>query len=172
LDVVFKLDRGNERVKIYELKSAKFSFSSTLEFEWKMEAKEGKLQSGGTWAAKEGRQLSRSECDLELIIDLKKKKYKIEGILHVKNIAEKFQGEFEVDVPPIHGGEKESDEQMIEHKEEILIEGEFSEESPEKLEGSVDEIKELPADFAEFMEAWAGNITGKIRWKLDRKGKH
>jgi len=172
LDVVFKLDRGNERVRIYELKSAKFSFSSTLEFEWKMEAKEGKFQTGGNWAAKEGRELSRSECDLELIIDLKKQTYKIEGILHVKNIAEKFKGEFELDVPPIHGGEKESDEQMIEHKEEILIEGEFSEDFPWELEGSVDEMKELPPEFQEFMEAWAGNITGKIRWKLDRKGKH
>lgn len=172
LDVVFKLDRGNERVRIYELKSAKFSFSSTLEFEWKMEAKEGKFQTGGNWAAKEGRELSRSECDLELIIDLKKQTYKIEGILHVKNIAEKFKGEFELDVPPIHGGEKESDEQMIEHKEEILIEGEFSEDFPWELEGSVDEMKELPADFAEFMEAWAGNITGKISWRFKKKGKH
>lgn len=172
LDVVFKLDRGNERIRIYELKSAKFNFSSTSEREWTMEAKEGKMQTGGNWAAEEGRELGLSECDLELIIDLKKKTYKIEGLLHVKNIKEKVEGEFDLDVPPIHGGQKESDEQTMEHREEILIEGEFSGDSPKKLEGNLDEIQELPPEFVEFMEGMAGKIKGTIRWKLEQKGKH
>jgi len=172
LDVVFKQDRGNERVRIYELKSAKFSYSDTIEAEFfKFESKKGILRSGGNWAAQEGRELSRSECDLELIIDLKKKTYKIEGILHVKNITEKFKGEFEVDVPPIHGGQKDTDEQTIEHREEILIEGKFSEDMPRELEGSLDEIKATPPEFQEFMEGMAGDISSKIRWKLKKKGK-
>ena len=171
LDVVFKLDRANERVRIYELKSAKFNFSSTLEHEWTMEAKEGKIQSGGNWAAEEGRKLGPSECDLELIIDLKKKTYKIEGLLHVKNITEKMEGKFELDVPPIHGGEKESDEQMMEHREEILIEGEFSGDSPKILEGYLDEMQDIPSEFREYLEGWAGNIEGEIHWSLKQKGK-
>ena len=170
LDVVFKLDRGNERVKIYEIKSAKFSYSGTLELDWKLKGKHGKFQTEGDWAAQEDRELSRSECDLELIIDLKKKTYKIEGLLYVKDITEKIKGQVELDMPPIHGGEKESDEQMIEHKEEILIEGKFSGESPEKLVGSLDEIKELPPEFVEFLEGMAGKVTGKIQWKLEWKG--
>ena len=174
LDVVFKLDRGNERVKIYELKSAKFSYSGTTELDWKLKGKHGKFQTEGDWAAQvEARNLSPSECDLELIIDLKKKTYKIEGVLHVKNITEKFKGEVEVVVTPIiHEGQKDTDDQMIEHKEEVLIEGEFSEDFPWELEGSLDEMKTTPPEFQEFMEAMAGDISSKIRWKLDRKGKH
>ena len=173
LDVVFKLDRGNERVKIYELKSAKFSYSGTLESDWKLKGKHGKFQTEGDWAAQvEARNLSPSECDLEIIFDLKKKTYKIEGVLHVKNITEKFKGEVEVVVTPIiHEGQKDSDDQMIEHREEILIEGEFSEDFPWELEGSLDEMKTTPPEFQEFMEAMAGQITSRIRWKLDRKGK-
>ncbi len=173
LDVVFKQDRGNERVRIYELKSAKFSYSDTIEAEFfKFESKKGILRSGGNWEAQEDRELSRSECDLEFIIDLKRKIYKIEGILHVKNITEKFKGEFEVDVPPIHGGQKDTDDRMIEHREEILIEGKFAEDFPWELEGSLDEMKATPPEFQEFMEGLAGQITSRIRWRLKKKGKH
>jgi hypothetical protein len=173
LDVVFKLDRGNERVKIYEIKSAKFSYSGILESDWKLKGKHGKFQTEGDWAAQvEARNLNPSECDLELIFDLKKKTYKIEGILHVKNITEKIKGEVEVVVDPIiHDGQKDTDEQMIEYKEEILIEGTFSEDLPRELEGSLDEIKATPPEFQEFLEGMAGDISSKIRWKLKKKGK-
>jgi len=172
LDVVFKLDRGNERVRIYELKSARFNFSDKLESELVIQAEAGKTQIGGESAAEvKGRNLSPSECDLKLVIDLKKKTYKIEGLLHVKNIQETVEGELNVDYVHIQHDEKDEDEVKTEYKEEILIEGEFSEDSPEKLEGNLDEMKEIPPEFANFMEAFAGNITGKIRWKLERKGK-
>ncbi|MCK4495478.1 MAG: hypothetical protein KAU91_03960, partial [Candidatus Aminicenantes bacterium] len=174
LDVVFKLDRGNERVKIYELKSVKFSFSDTVESElMKLETQEGKIRMGGNWEAQvKNRNLTRSECDLELVIDRKKKTYKIEGVLHVKNITQKFKGEIELDLFSIHDREKETDNQMIEHREEILIEGKFSEDFPWELEGSLDEIKATPPEFQEFMEGLAGQITSKIRWRLKKKGKH
>ena len=171
LDVEFKLDRGNERIKVYDLKSARFSFLSEFDADVVMQDEIGKMQMTGKDQAKvSGRILSPSDCNLELIIDLKKKTYKIEGILHVKNITEKVEGEFELDMPPIHGGEKDSGDQMIEYREEILIEGKFSEDSPKKLGGSIDEIKELPPEFVEFTEALAGKASGKIRWKLEWKG--
>ena len=172
LDVVFKLDRGNDRAKIYELKSANFSFLDTTEGETRWETPEGKVRGGGSWLAKvENRNLSPSECDLELIFDLKKKTYKIEGVLHVKNIAEKVEGEFELDVPPIHGGEKDSGGQQIDYREEILIEGKFSEDNPDTLEGNLEMKDEIPPEFMEFMEAFVGNIAGTTRWKLEKKGK-
>jgi hypothetical protein len=173
LDVEFKLDRGNERVKVYELESARFDFLDEIEFENVMQGEIGRSQMTGQAEAEvRGRQLSPSECKLELIIDLKRQTYKIEGILHVENIAEKGDTEYKLDMPPIHGGEKESDDQMTEYREEILIEGKFTgEELPEKLEGSIDEMKEVPPEFADFMEALAGKISGKMRWKLEWKGK-
>jgi hypothetical protein len=173
LDVVFELDRGNDRVSIYTLKSARFDFLDELEGDVVLEGEAGKTQiTGEDRAEAKGRSLSRSECNLELIIDLKNKTYKIEGRLDVKNISEKGEADLKVDAPPIRHEEKDSDQYMVDHEEEILIEGEFKEEIPNKLEGSVDEIKELPPDFVEFMEALAGKVTGKIRWKLEKKGKH
>jgi hypothetical protein len=171
LDVVFELDRGNDRVRIYKLKSAKFDFLDELDGDFVLQGEAGKTQIGGEDRTEaSGRNLSRSECDLELIIDLKKKTYKIEGVLDVKNISAKGEEELQIDMPPIQHREKDSSDHTVDYKEEILIEGEFKEDSPDKLEGSIDEIKELPPDFVEFMEALAGNITGKIRWKLEKKG--
>jgi len=170
--IVFKLDRGNDRAKIYELESARFSFLDVGEGETRWETELGKVRSGGSSLAQiKGRKLNRSECDLELIIDLKKKTYKIEGVLYVKNITEKVKGEFELDAPPIHGGQKDTGDQKIEHREEILIEGKFSEDHPKTLEGSIDEIKKTPPEFQEFLKAIVGEVSKKIRWKLEKKGK-
>ena len=77
-----------------------------------------------------------------------------------------------VDFGPIQHDEEEEEEGTTEYREEILIEEKFKEESPEKLEGIIDEQKELPPDFVEFTEALAGKTSGKIHWKLKRKGKH
>lgn len=173
LGVGFKLDRGNERVKIYKLKEARFSFSDELEGDLVLEGEAGKTRIGGEDRVDvRGRRLSPSECELELIIDLKKKTYKIEGLLDVKNISEKEKGELDVDMPPIQHREKDSNDQTIDYREEILIEGKFKEDGlPEKLAGSIDEIKELPDEFEDFMEAFAGKLSGKIHWKLEWKGK-
>jgi hypothetical protein len=172
LDVVFKLDRGNERVKIYKLESARFDFLDQLEAEILMKSEAGKLQlTGEDEAEVGGRKLSTSECDLELIIDLKRKTYKIEGVLHVENIKVSADGRLIVDFGPIQHDQKDKDVGTTEYKEEILIERKFSDELPEKLEGSIDEWKELPPDFVEFTEALAGKVSGKIRWKLEWKGK-
>ncbi len=173
LDVVFKLDRANERVRIYELKSARFDFLDQLESEVVMQGEAGKIQmTGKDEAEASGRLLSRSECGLELIIDLKKKTYKIEGKLHVENITVTADGRLVVDVGPIQHDKKEKDEGVTEYEEEILIESKFSGESPDELEGSIDEVKELPPEFVEFTEALAGKASGKIRWRLEIKGKH
>ena len=152
-------------MRIYDLKSARFSFSDTLEGKVRLEGEAGKTEIGGTSSAEvRARNLSPSECDLELIIDRKKKTYRIEGILDVANITEEVEDQLQVDVPPIYHGEQDSDEQTIEYQEEILFGGKFEEESPETLEGSLDEIGELPPEFQEFMKDAAGDISSKIRW--------
>lgn len=173
LDVVFQLDRGNERIRVYELKSALFNFTDTMDGEVSLEAEAGKTKIGDKRSAEaRGRQLSPSECDLNLIIDLKKKTYKIAGKLQVQNIQESIDGKLTVDYVHIKHNEKDSDQVMTEYQDEILIEGNFSEDFPDKLAGSLDEIKELPAEFADFMTALAGKISGKIRWQMERKQKH
>jgi hypothetical protein len=172
LDVEFKLDRGNDRVKVYKLESARFDFLDELEFEQVMRSEAGELlMTGKDQAEAKGRKLTPSECDLEIFIDLKRKTYKIEGILHVQNITVTGDGRFKIDWgPPIQHDETEKGEGTTEYKEEILIGGKFKEDFPEKLAGRVDEMEELPEDFVEFMEGLAGNVSSKIRWKLEWQG--
>lgn len=172
LDVVFKLDRENDRVRIFELESAQLSLTDVLEGEALWEGEAGKTTMGGRSEAEvRGRNLSRSECDLELIFDRRKKTYKIEGILDVKDIQEISETEVLVDMPPIRGGEKDTGDQPVDYREEILIQGKYSEDNPEEIKGLRDEIKELPAEFVEFMEAMAGKVSGKMRWRLEKKGR-
>ena len=176
LDVIFKLDRGNERVKIYELKSAKFTYSDVDDYTAVNAQKEivEALVYSKEEAELRGRNLTSSECNLELFINLKKKTYKIEGILNVKNIPGKEESRFKIIVPPtgeVHD-EKKSGGGAEDIQEEILIEGEFSEDDPEVLQGSEDMFEGWTSTLKLYAEALRGQISGKIRWKLERKGKH
>ena len=173
MDVVFKLNRGNERVKIYELKSARFRLLEEVEGELELEEKGRKVTISGTDESKvRGRELSASECNLELIIDLKNKKYKIEGLLQVANIPSQGEGRLKIDIEKLQRDEKDAEEGMEEYSEQIFIEGEFSEDFPAVLEGTLDEMLEMPPEFRELLEGLAGEVSGNIRWKLERKGKH
>ncbi len=172
LDVVFKLDRGNERVKIYELESVRFKFLREGEGEVQMKREGREVIMGGTSESRvRGRELSRSECNLELILNLEKKTYKIEGFLRVENIPGKEEGKLEIDVGPIQKDEKETEDEKDEVDEQILIRGKFSEDVPKILKGSMDELKETPQEFQDFLEALAGEVTSKLRWKLERQDK-
>lgn len=173
MDVDFKLNRGNERVKIYELESVRFKLLEEGEGEVKMRKEGREIIMGGTSESRvKGRELSRSECDLELIINLQKKTYKIEGFLLVENIPGKGEGKLKIDVGPIQKDKKESEDGKDEFSEQILIKGKFSEDFPTVLKGSTDELKETPPEFQDFIEALAGEVTSKLRWKLERQDKN
>jgi hypothetical protein len=68
--------------------------------------------------------------------------------------------------------ERETEKGTEEYSEEILIEGKFTEELPMILKGTKDEIKETPPEFQEFLRDIAGDVSGKIRWKVEMKGEH
>jgi hypothetical protein len=173
MDVVFKLNRGNERVKVYELKSARFGLTEEVEGELELEEKGRKVTISGTDKSKvRGRELSPSECNLELTINLERKKYKIEGLIRVANIPTEGKGRLKIDVEELQRDERDSERGTEEYSEEVLIEGKFAEEFPAVLEGTKDEIQETPPEFQEFLKDIAGEVSGKIRWKLERKGEH
>ena len=173
LDVVFKLDRGNERVKIYELKSAGLAFSEESESEIRMrrEGRELIIGSENEGQAR-GRKLSPAECGLALIIDSKKMTYKIEGMLRVEDIAGEEEGRLKIDVGPIQQDRKDPSETTTEISEDILIEGTFSGDIPAVLAGSLDGITSTPPEFQEFMKALAGKISSKTHWRFEKKGNH
>jgi hypothetical protein len=173
MDVVFKLNRGNERVKIYEIKSARFSLTEEVEGELELEEKGRRVAISSTDESRvRGRKLSPSECNLELIIDLENQQYKIEGFLRVADISSEKKGRMEIDVEELQRDERETEKGTEEYSEEILIEGKFTEELPMVLKGTKDEIKKTPPEFQEFLRDIAGDVSGKIRWKLEMKGEH
>jgi hypothetical protein len=90
----------------------------------------------------------------------------------VENIPGEGEGRLKIDVGPIQQDRKDTNEGKSKISEDIFIEGEFSEDAPKVLEGSLDEIKATPPEFQEFMKAMAGKISRKIRWKLGKKTKH
>ena len=111
IDGIFKLNRGNERVKIYKLNSAKIKFQEEVESEIHMQSEHGEVQMDGKDKAQlSGRRLSPSECNLLLIIDLKKKTYKINGTLQVENIPANGYGRLKFDVGPIQNDNQDTDE--------------------------------------------------------------
>ena len=172
MDVVFKLNRGNDRVKIYDLKSARFWFSDEVEGELELEEKSRKVTiSGADKSQVRGRNLGRSECNLELVFDLESKTYRIEGFLQVGNIQSYGKGRLQANIEGLRVDEKDSEEGVDEYSEDIYIEGRYAGDFPWMLAGKIDEIEETPPEFQEFLEGIAGDVSSEIRWKLDRKGK-
>jgi len=172
MDVVFEFNRGNDRAKIYDLKSARFWFSDEVEGELELEEKSRKVTiSVADKSQVRGRNLDRSECNLELVFDLKAKTYRIEGLLRVGNIQSYGKGRLQVNVEGLRVDKKDSEEGVDEYSEDIYIEGKYAGDLPWVLAGKIDEIEETPPEFQEFLEGIAGDVSSEIRWKLDRKGK-
>ena len=172
MDVVFEFNRGNDRAKIYDLKSARFWFSDEVEGELELEEKSRKVTiSVADKSQVRGRNLDRSECNLELVFDLKAKTYRIEGFLRVGNIQSYGKGRLQVNVEGLRVDKKDSEEGVDEYSEDIFIEGKYAGDIPWVLAGKIDEIEETPPEFQEFLEGIAGDVSSEIRWKLDRKGK-
>jgi hypothetical protein len=172
--VKFKRDRGNENVVIYALDEARLeAFSETLDMKaLRMEREGRKIEmSGREKAVSRSRKLSRSECDLELAVNLKKKTYTVSGKIEVQGIPIEGEARLEVKVKPINVDEKESSEGTTGIDEEIEISGAWSGEKPERLQGSRDEMENLPTEFQEFFKALAGKIDWKFSWDLAKKKK-
>lgn len=170
--VLFKKTRGNERIKVYELKSARIEyFQADLEHSLEMRKKDRKVVMDGKHDASiRRRELNRDECNMELILDLKKKTYAVTGKLEVEDIPEKGEGHLEIKAKPIYHDQKDSVGGTTKIKEEINLKGKFTDDKPEKLEGNLNMMSELPAEFKKFMEDIGGKITWKIRWNLKKKG--
>jgi hypothetical protein len=76
-----------------------------------------------------------------------------------------------IDVGGIRQEQSDSENEATEISDDILIEGKFSEDTPEVFEGSSDKIEKTPGEFQEFIKAITGDVKEKIRWKLKKKDK-
>lgn len=170
--VKLKKDRGNENVVIYALDEARLeSFSETLEMKaMRMEREGRKIEmSGRDKAETRSRKLSKKECDLELAVNLKKKTYSIRGRIEVAGIAIDGESRLDIKVKPIIVDEREATGGTTGVKEQIEITGTFKDEKPSRLNGSRDEMANLPTEWKDFFTALAGKIEWKVSWDLRKK---
>jgi hypothetical protein len=171
LRLKFKRDRGNKNVTIYTLDRAVLEiFRKTVDYTWEMKSRAGQVlfQTRPTATAR-GRALSRKECDLELAVNLRKKTYAITGKLEVLGIPDEGETGMDIRIGVIRHRQQEGEEGTEEIDEDIDISGTFSDEKPARLEGTRDEMAELPSEFQEFFQALAGKVDFIFFWDLKKK---
>ena len=173
LHVVFRKDRGNERIKVYKIQSARIEYEAETGGKSTLEDEGVKIEFGEIKdRAKIRRALRSSECLLELIIDMERKKYRVEGLLDILNVPIESDSEFKIDARKvIQHNETESETDTEDIQCEIEFEGEFSEDTSERFEGSQNQMDKLQPDAKEFIEALAGKMSDAVKWNL-RKRKH
>jgi len=163
--VVFKKDRENNRVRVYELERAEVDFK----YEWS-----GKFGMDGEvflydatitspLQAKLKRELNPSECQLELYIDKQKNTYRITGKVEVKDIPFSAQGKLVADLKGITRHEETGSEEWTEDREEeIEIEGELDPEKKHVLKGK-EPFYGAPGEFVNSMQSfWEGLFGGDV----------
>jgi len=174
LHVVFQRVRGNERIQAFQAKSAKLIYTEmlTAKSEAKDSAKGVKVKFLDLTEDTEipGRTLNNSEYKLELIFDVKKQTYVIDGMLEILGVDSRSREKFEVRAKNVIRKDlSELDATEKDIKEEIHLTGSFAGEIPEKLEGFRDMIEEMGIEPAQALKDMAGNVSWTLSWQLKRK---
>jgi hypothetical protein len=171
LNLVFKMSRGNERVRVYEIERAEVDFEHKISGKTGVEAEAGMVKILVPQQGQLKKELSKSDCDLTLYIDMKKQTYKITGEVIVSNIPfsskEKVIGKIAGTPPQV---EDLSDEWTEDREEEIDIEGELNLEQKDVLEGK-ESFYGAPGEFVDWTKSFwkglfGGDIDGSISWEI------
>lgn len=171
LNLVFKMDRGNERMRIYEIERAEVDFEHKISGKTGVETEAGMVKILVPQQGQLKKELSKSDCDLMLYIDLKKRTYKITGEVIVSNIPfsskEKVISKIAGTPPQV---EDLSDEWTEDREEEIDIEGELNLEQKDVLEGRKS-FYGAPGEFVDWTKSFwkglfGGDIDGSISWDI------
>ncbi|MBD3414359.1 MAG: hypothetical protein GF421_08020, partial [Candidatus Aminicenantes bacterium] len=169
INMVFKLDRGNERVRVYEIERAEVDFESKMSGKTGVQTEAAVVKMVVPEQGQLKRPLSPKECDLTLYIDLKKQTYNITGKVFVPDIPFTSKGKAVgkiAGLPP--QSEDLSDEWTEDREEEIDIRGELDPEKKDVLSGSESSF-DLPETM--WMQSFwkglmGGNIEGATSWDI------
>ena len=171
LNLVFKMDRGNERIRVYEIERAEVDFGFKMSGKAGVETEAGMVKILVPQQGQLKRELSKSDCELSLYIDMKKQTYRITGEVVVSNIPfsskEKAIGKIAGTPPQV---EDLSDEWTEDREEEIDIEGELNLEQKDVLKGE-ESFYGAPREFVSWTKSFweglvGGNIEGSISWDI------
>ncbi len=171
LNLVFKMNRGNERMRIYEIERAEVDFNAKMSGKTGVETEAGMVKFLVPQQGQLKRELSKSDCELSLYIDMKKQTYRITGEVIVSNIPfsskEKVIGKIAGTPPQV---EDLSDEWTEDREEEIDIEGELSLEQKDILEGR-ESFYGAPGEFVDWTKSFwkgffGGDIEGSMSWDI------
>jgi hypothetical protein len=171
LNLVFKMDRGNERIRVYEIERAEVDFGAKMSGKTGVETEAGMVKLIVPQQGQLKRPLSKSDCDLSLYIDMKKQTYKITGEVMVSNIPfssnAKAMGKIAGTPPQV---EDLSEKWTEDREEEINIEGELSLEQKDVLKGQ-ESFYGAPSEFVDWTKSFwqglfGGNIEASIIWDI------
>jgi hypothetical protein len=171
LNLVFKMDRSNERMRIYEIERAEVDFEHKISGKTGVEAKAGMVKILVPQQGQLKKELNKSECNLTLYIDLKNQTYKITGKVNISSIP--FSSNEKV-ISKIAGNppqtEDLSDEWTEDREEEINIEGELNLEQKDVLEGKKP-LYGAPGEFEDWTKSFwkglfGGDFDGSISWDI------
>lgn len=169
IDVVFKINRSNERVRIYELDKATAEYKYNLGGKAGMKGDKGVIESGSPkYEGSANKKLSPSDGTMTLYLDLLKQTYTISGKVMLKDVPLTGKNKFLMDIGGVirHEEEDKYDEKQ-DVDEEIEIEGKFKPEDKGVLKGSRNLISDEIKPFFDALKSLIGGETGgTISWDI------
>jgi hypothetical protein len=169
VDVVFKINRSNERVRVYELDKATAEYKYNLGGKAGMKGDKGVIEMGSPkYEGSANKRLSPSDGKITLYLDLLKQTYTISGKVMLKDVPLTGKNKFLMDIGGVirHEEEDKYDEKQ-DVDEEIEIEGKFKPEDKGVLKGSRNLISDEIKPFFDALKSLIGGETGgTISWDI------
>jgi len=169
VDVVFKINRSNERVRVYELDKATADYKYNLGGKTGMKGDKGVIEMGSPkYEGSANRTLSPSDGKMTLYLDLLKQTYTISGKVMLKDVPLTGKSKFMMDVGGvIRHKEEDKYEEKQDVDEEIEIEGMLKPEDKGVLKGSRNLISDEIKPFFDALKSLIGGETGgTISWDI------
>lgn len=162
VNVVFKINRSNERVRVYELDRATAEYKYNLGGKAGMKGDKGVIELGSPkYEGTANKSLSPSDGKITLYLDLLKQTYTISGKVMLKDVPLTGKNKFLMDIGGVirHEEEEKYDEKENVN-EEIEIEGKLKPEDKGVLKGSRNLISDEIKPFFDALRSLIGGETG------------
>ncbi len=169
IDVVFKINRSNERVRVYELERATAEYKYNMGGKAGLKGDKGVIEMGSPkYEGSATKRLGPSDGTMTLYLDLLKQTYTISGKVMLKDVPLTGKNKFLMDVGGVirHQEEDKYDEKQ-DVDEEIEIEGKLKPEDKGVLKGSRNLISDEIKPFFDALKSLIGGETGgTISWDI------
>jgi hypothetical protein len=169
VDVVFKINRSNERVRVYELDRASADYKYNLLGTAGIKGDKGVAEMGSPkYEGGLNKNLGPSDGKFTLYLDLLKNTYKVSGKVTLKDVPIQGKSKFLMDIGgAIHAEQEDSYTSKENIQEEISIEGPIKPEDKGVLAGSRNLVPDEIKPFFDALRSLIGGETGgTISWEI------